>query len=356
MTRTPSDGSNQVAYYDIGVNGFLGGLFGKGLNKNITDAYEWLIDQYNPGDEIFIFGFSRGAYTARSLAGLIAKCGLLKPGAPLGVKQLYERYRRPDDTTIWQLFEDYDGEITNDLRLEELWLMKYSMSVHIKFIGVWDTVGELGIPAFSISGISRSTLGFLHTGLRVPIENGFHALAIDEHRRNFAPTLWTKRTPTDPTAIVAPPRPLSSVEQRWFAGAHANIGGGYENDLLPQLALRWIMKKASLHGLSFRNDVELDGDALKASISDSYNDFMHGAYSKVCNRFYRPIGEEPKSDVDGTHSIVNETIDSSVFDRCRAVSDYRPPNLVDWANRHEINLTDLKVSVMADAPEIHVAE
>lgn len=71
--RSP-DGSVQLAYYDIGVNGFLGGMFGKGLDRNITDAYEWLIDQYNPSDEIFIFGFSRGAYTARSLAGLVSKC------------------------------------------------------------------------------------------------------------------------------------------------------------------------------------------------------------------------------------------------------------------------------------------
>src|SRR4051812_43293723 len=89
----PSDGVVQLVYYDIGVNGFIGGAFGKGLNENVTEAYEWLIDTYSPGDEIFIFGFSRGAYTARSLAGLIAKHGLLKAGAPLGVRQLYERYK-----------------------------------------------------------------------------------------------------------------------------------------------------------------------------------------------------------------------------------------------------------------------
>jgi hypothetical protein len=78
----------------IAVDVFLGtatrgGVFGYGLSKNVANAYEWLIDNYNQGDEIFIFGFSRGAYTARSLAGFIAKCGLLKPGAPLGVNQLY---------------------------------------------------------------------------------------------------------------------------------------------------------------------------------------------------------------------------------------------------------------------------
>jgi uncharacterized protein (DUF2235 family) len=98
-----ADGSTtQLAFYEIGVKGFLGLLFGKGLDKTITDAYEWLSDKYTPGDEIFIFGFSRGAYAARSLASYIAKYGLLKRGAPLGVKQLYERYRR-NVRTIWEI-------------------------------------------------------------------------------------------------------------------------------------------------------------------------------------------------------------------------------------------------------------
>jgi len=87
------------------VNGVVGVVFGKGLDENIRLAYEWLIENYNDGDEIFIFGFSRGAYTARSLAGLIAKLGILKPGSPIGVAQLYERYKRSDEQTIWELHE-----------------------------------------------------------------------------------------------------------------------------------------------------------------------------------------------------------------------------------------------------------
>lgn len=89
-SETSADGLPHVTYYDVGVNGFLGGTFGKGLSENVAEAYKWLMDQYNPEDEIFIFGFSRGAYTARSLAGFIAKYGLLRPGAPLGVNQLYD--------------------------------------------------------------------------------------------------------------------------------------------------------------------------------------------------------------------------------------------------------------------------
>ena len=161
-------------------------------------------------------------------------------------------------------------------------------------VGVWDTVGALGVPAFSIEGISRSTLGFLHTGLRLSIENGYHALAIDEHRRAFAPTLWSVRKPKDPDAVFAAPRSISSVEQRWFVGAHANVGGGCLSDLLAQIPLRWIMKKASLHGLAFRSDVELDGDMLGADLN-SYKDFMSGAYSKCPADITDLSGPIPKS-------------------------------------------------------------
>jgi uncharacterized protein (DUF2235 family) len=335
-------------YYDIGVNGVVGGMFGKGLSQNVREAYEWLIDNYNDGDDIFIFGFSRGAYTARSLAGLIAKHGLLKPGSPLGVAQLYDRYKRTDDRTVWKLHAEQDAGTLKDATLEESWVLKYSQPVKIKMVAVWDTVGALGIPAFSIEGISRSTFGFLHTGLRLPIENGYHALAIDEHRKDFAPTLWTVRKPNDPNAAFAAPRPITSVEQRWFVGAHANVGGGCLSDLLAQIPLRWIMKKASLHGLTFRSDVEIDGDVLHAPISDSYKEFMKGAYSKVSARHYRTIGAGPEVDEDGTHTTVNETIDGSVFERWRKVAAYRPPNLAEWAKRRNVDPANLSVSVRTD--------
>jgi uncharacterized protein (DUF2235 family) len=346
------DEVNQLVYYEIGVNGFWGAVFGKGLDKTITEAYEWLIDRYDPGDEVFIFGFSRGAYAARSLVGLIAKCGLLKPGAPLGVKQLYARYKRADDTTIWDLVQTPAATAG----IEEQWLIKYSQRIHIKVVAVWDTVGALGLPFGHIPGVSRSTFGWLHTGLRLPIEHGFHALAIDEHRHAFAPTLWSIRKPKDPKAVVAAPRTLASVEQRWFVGAHPNVGGGCESDLLAQIPLRWMMKKASLHGLSFKNDVDLDGNASQATISDSYRQFIGGVYSKFSPRFYRPIGEPPRDTEDGTHSNVNETIDASVFDRYRADSSYRPPNLAEWAKRHKLNPAALNQSIKADNPQTAVPD
>nr|WP_100003480.1 DUF2235 domain-containing protein [Phyllobacterium zundukense] len=133
---------------------------------------------------------------------------------------MYDRYKRANDKTIRQLIQLAQEAQLQSATLEEKWMLKYSIAAPIKMVGVWDTVGALGIPFWSIQGLSRSTFQFLHTGLRVPIENGYHALAIDEHRASFSPTLWSVKSTTQ-----AAPRLLSNVEQRWFVGAHANVGG-----------------------------------------------------------------------------------------------------------------------------------
>jgi len=105
------------------------------------------------------------------------------------------------------------------------------------------------------------------------------------------------------------------------------------------------MKKASLHGLTFRNDVDIDGDAVTAPITDSYKEFARGGYKPL----FRPIGEDPDVRDDGTH---NETIDKSVFDRWRSVPDYRPPNLTEWATRKKVDPAKLTDSVRADDPAV----
>lgn len=353
---TSSDGKQQLTYYEIGVNGLVGGSTGKGLDANIRKAYEWLVENYNDGDEIFIFGFSRGAYTARSLAGLVANFGILKPGSPIGVGQLFSRYKRADEETINKLIELKNAGKTETLSLEERWLLKYSRPTKIKVVGVWDTVGSLGVPALNIPGIGRPSFGYLQTGLRLQIEHGYHALAIDEHRKAFEPTLWSIRTPKDPNEARPAARPISNVEQRWFVGAHANVGGGYESDLLAQAPLRWIMKKASLHGLTFKNDVEIDGDILSAKIKDSRKEFMSGAYAYVSRSFNRVIGGEPETRDNGTHSNVNETIDQSVFERWRATPEYRPQNLVDWAKRKSVDPAALRASARADSPAMQAPD
>jgi len=349
------DGS-QLVYYSAGVGTqygekLRGGMFGFGLDQEVIDAYEWLIQNYNTGDELFIFGFSRGAYTARSVSGLISKCGLLQAGAPLGVGQLYDRYRRGIGIkTIRELVSAEKNNANASLSIEESWMLKYSAPVPIRFIGVWDTVGALGVPFGNIPIISRSNYKFLETDLRINNDNAYHALAIDEHRRDFAPTLWTKTVKKNEESY--PPRPIESVEQRWFVGAHANVGGGYPNDGLAQIPLKWLMSKAIIHGLSFQRDVVIDGDENNAAIADSYKDTFYGIYRVLRRRYYRPIGCGP---IVETHSgnvttTINETIDSSVFDRWQRDSGYRPQNLIAWAKDHEVKIESLRQSIRADRP------
>ena len=288
---------------------------------------------------------------------MVAIDGILKAGAPIGVTELFERYKKGNEESIWTLKDmDASGDI-GKLTEQEKWLLKYSQPVKIKVVGVWDTVGSVGLVAGDIPGISRSQFDYLQTGLRIPILNGYHALAIDEHRNDFAPTLWDIHYPKDKNARQPPSRTLSNVEQRWFVGAHANVGGGYETDLLAQAPLRWMMKKAESQGLSFRSEVDLDGDALKAPIANSYKSFAYGLYAWISWwPLYRMIGKELDVQQDGTHTNVNETIDASVFERWRADPTYRPKNLTEWAQRKKVDPAQLQTSVRADDPRVTVPD
>ncbi|MDB5615924.1 DUF2235 domain-containing protein [Tardiphaga sp.] len=341
------DGIEQRAYYSTGLGTKFGekvrgGMFGSGIDTAITSAYEWLIENFEFGDEIFILGFSRGAYTARSLSGFISKCGLAKRGAPLGVNQLYKRYRNKEARTIRALFDVKP----QDLSFEDAWLLKHSRAVPIKFIGVFDTVGALGVPFPLVRRIFGSAYPFLNTGLRQNNEHAFHALAVDEHREPFAPTLWTNQGATN-----AAPRPIEKTEQRWFVGAHANVGGGCFSDLLAQLPLSWIESKAQILGLGLSSGYAAEDSAITGKISDSYAEFMKGCYRlvKLGARYYRPIGVPPPEEGPNVKNI-NETIDRSVFDRWRADKSYRPPGLAQWAKRHSVDPAAIGESVFADAP------
>jgi uncharacterized protein (DUF2235 family) len=246
-----SDGREQRAYYSTGLGTkfgekIRGGMFGRGIDTAITSAYEWLMDNYEPDDEIFIFGFSRGAYTSRSLSGFISICGLLRRGAPLGVNQLYTRYRRDDETTIRDLFDQQAAGRT-DFSPEEWWILKYGQRVPIKFIGIFDTVGSLGVPFPLVHRFKGEAYPFLNTGLRQNNEYAFHAMAIDEHRKDFMQTLWTNIG-----ALDAPPRPIERTEQRWFIGAHANVGGGCFDDPLAQLPFERLQRRLKVRDLPSR--------------------------------------------------------------------------------------------------------
>ncbi len=348
--------ADQVCYYSAGVGTqrgekVSGGMFGYGLDDEVIRAYEWLIENYNLEDHIYIFGFSRGAFTARSLAGFISKCGMLKPGSPVSLTQLYARYRKG---SIPQTILALKNHPSDNLSLEDQWLKEYSMPIPIFFQGVYDTVGALGVPFGNIPIISRSNYAFLETDLRINDYLAFHAMAIDEHRQAFAPTLWTKTV--EKNVDTFPARPLEQVEQRWFAGAHADVGGGYEDDLLPQIPLKWLMQKAQAHGLSFKGTIVIDGDESKAPIHDSFAEMAYGFYRlcKLGRPYYRAIGAAPFVNGDKTTTTINETIDATVFDRCRSNKDYPPPNLASWAKSRGIDPKSIHDSVRADNPTIVV--
>jgi uncharacterized protein (DUF2235 family) len=297
------DGSEQLPpFYDKGIgthalDRWSGGIFGYGLSENIRDGYRWLAANYRPGDEIFIFGFSRGAYTARSLAGLIRKCGILRSTKESLVLRAYDLYR--------------DKKLHPDSAEANAFRASFSQEARIKFIGVWDTVGSLGVPLTGVP-FGRDYFQWHDTELSKIVDYAYHALAIDEHREDFAATVWTACKPEN-----------TDVEQRWFCGAHSNIGGGYRRDPLPKLALAWLMQKAGACGLAFKSTIVITAEEQLAPISDSYSEFMFGLYKlfKAGKRHYRPFGQG-----------VNETIDDSVWQRWDARPDYRPPTVA--AQRH----------------------
>jgi len=344
---------DQICYYSAGVGTahgerLIGGILGYGLDDEVIRAYEWLTEHYEPEDRLFIFGFSRGAYTARALAGFISKCGLLRTGAPLSLKQLYARYRR---ASVERSIRQLKNIAMTELSFEDKWLLKYSMPIPIWFQGVWDTVGALGVPFGNIPVLSRSNYAFLETDLRINDTYAYHALAMDEHREAFAPTLWRRTVRRGSDAFR--PRSVNEVEQRWFIGAHADVGGGYPNGLLAQIPLRWLMGKASQHGLVFKQAIDIDGDEGRAQVNDSFAKMAGGLYRacKLGRRFYRTVGAPETTVGDQTTSVINETIDGSVFDRWRDDPTYRPKNLEAWGAASGIDVASLRDAVRADDPK-----
>ena len=218
--------------------GCSGGL-GRGLDRNIKSAYHWLCAHYRQDDRIFLFGFSRGAYTVRSLSGFIAQCGLLNLAGLTpaqgwarvddAYRQGYRR-RRPKSEWggSWPVLSDSDGGTPK-----------------IHCLGVWDTVGALGVPddliLFDLL-FDRKEYLFHDTELRENVRNAFHAVALDEMRASFAPTLWKNAAPS----VGSETR---RIEQRWFVGGHGDVGGGRADSGLSDIALRWMIDHARECGL-----------------------------------------------------------------------------------------------------------
>lgn len=297
VEKAAPDGVEQVAWYDQGVGSkwydrFIGGALGLGLEKNILDGYKFLAQQYADGDEIYVLGFSRGAYTARSLVGLIRNCGLVyNKRLALRIAMAYGIYRAREDGP--------DSETAKGFRAN------YAREVPIKFLGVWDTVGALGIPFDVLEPVKKRFYEFHDTRLSKIVENAYHALAIDEHRDIFDACLWNPETALEQT-----------LEQRWFVGAHCDVGGGYAERELSDIALRWIQDKASSLGLALKT-VALGADNFRAGFHDSHTEFLHGIHAKRNPRHYRVISAT---------KFGNEKIDETVERRRREDPSYEPQN------------------------------
>lgn len=226
---------SQFVFYDkgVGTGGFTdriaGGASGAGLNENVVDGYRFLGNNYEDGDEIYIFGFSRGAYTARSLVGLIDLAGILKP-MHLGrdLQHVVETYR---DGTL--------ARAEKDRRVAAGNYDRYA-AVKIKCVGVWDTVGSLGIPGDLGRQLYLKGHHFNNVQLNAQVDVALHAVAIDEKRSAFAPTLWVSED-------GQPVRRDQVVEQVWFPGVHSNVGGSYPDTGLSDTALDWMVKRVIKH-------------------------------------------------------------------------------------------------------------
>ncbi|MCA1797985.1 MAG: DUF2235 domain-containing protein [Xanthomonadaceae bacterium] len=224
----------QQVFYDWGVGSYydpvLGGAMGNGLEKNVMDDYRYIVQNYSEGDEIYLFGFSRGAYTVRSVCGLINNLGILKrPDARL-IEQAFLHYKDP--APAWHP----DGEESKRFRERHA-----HASREVRFVGAWDTVGALGIP-LSFLGFLNKRDEFYDSKIGPNVRIARHALAIDELRSDFQPTLWE-------------PRPGLNLKQVWFAGVHSDVGGGYAPDesdsVAADIPLGWMLGEAHAAGLRF---------------------------------------------------------------------------------------------------------
>ena len=217
---------------------WLGGAFGFGLSARVREAYKFLAQHFEPGDRIYLLGFSRGAYTARSVAGMIHNVGLLRD----------DRISEVNLDRAFEIYRDRDDEEKNpEGRIAEEFVDANSHRTGIRFIGVWDTVGALGIPLGGLRWLNvvNRRWQFHDTQLSGSVEAAFHALAIDERRGPFVPTLWD--LPCE--ACLTSGRRV--VEQVWFSGVHSNVGGGYRETGLSDITLNWLARRAYDHGLRF---------------------------------------------------------------------------------------------------------
>ncbi|KIK54083.1 hypothetical protein GYMLUDRAFT_1024368 [Collybiopsis luxurians FD-317 M1] len=311
-----SDTIQQIVFYQSGIGtedlgwGDVGALYcqalGEGIEENIDDAYTFIMNNYQPGDKIFIFGFSRGAFTARVLANFMARVGVYhKPDYTWGFKRAIKAYK--------------DGTLDKDIKIHKYYTPRFGEpvskvhEVEIEVVGCWDTVASLGVPEWTnpggVSGKYRHFSGSLVKG----IKHAFHALALDECRRPFSPTMWYLPKDTEAAKSI-------DLQQCWFPGVHTNVGGGYHDQAIADLTLAWMIDRCRPF-LDFDSKyinllVSLDHQPWNIHSSDRwgrgrwYDSYRQG---QTWTWKYRTPGAY--TDDDGETKETNETIHPSVLAR-----------------------------------------
>lgn len=346
---TAADGRKQQVFYIAGVgtgrgsnwlargiDRYAGGMLGWGLLENIADAYRSLIFCYEPGDEIYIFGYSRGAYTARSLAGLLRSCGI-PPRDNIGrLAEALGRYRsrdprtRPDDPESFLFRSDF-APFTATSEAEWQWRLKTRPQMCVKlavtYLGVWDTVGALGVPGYwSAAPFLNRQHQFHDADLSRMVSAARHAVAIDEKRKTFPPALWSdKLNDMNISALKADPaKPLDPdgreswpYRQEWFPGDHGSVGGGGDRLGLSSFACDWIAQGAIRAGL------DLDTHHMQAirAGQNIHEKLVNQSTSGIMTRIMR----KNAADRDGP----DRRADVSDVARARIAADhtYRPATL-----------------------------
>ncbi len=296
-----SDAVEQVAFYDDGVGTdrlkflkIIGGAFGWGLTRNVKELYIHLVKNFEAGDHIYLFGFSRGAFTIRTLAGLIHSCGLIDKQHFLingeaelqgMVDQAFESYRKQGYQdkffdhlrSLWRLvwalikrlpapkapieadlFKKTYGVVCEPKLYRDVYQnlkfdddrLKSRKVVPIRFIGVWDTVDAVGLPLKELADCWNAKVyhfKFPDKELGPAVNKACHVLSIDDERKTFHPTIFDESDEKEISANSDGAR----IEQVWFPGVHSNVGGGYPKQGLASVSLDWMVGKARQHGLAF---------------------------------------------------------------------------------------------------------
>ena len=315
------DGTSQITYYHSGVAAHaagdraVGGAFGEGLVATILDCYRFLVNNYVPGDELYFFGFSRGAYTVRSLAGLIRNAGLLRV-EHAGLEH-----------EAFALYRDRDPDRHPNAPSARAFRDACSHDVGVRCVGAWDTVGALGIPVSLFEKFTHRRHALHDVTLSSRVENAFHALAIDERRKAFAPSLWEQ-----PVEDLR----RTWLEQAWFAGVHATVGGGYPDAGLSDQSFRWMVERAHARcGLEF-DEAYLERVARPSPTGPLYDSMRE--FDRALGECERQIDEcaaANRARGVTTWEYVHESVRCRLDGARTLGEDYMPPNLRRYLERTE---------------------